>query len=156
MSLSRTERTWIALPMVYFAVTYAILAVCSYNNDFCSSTSSGHTPALFAARLAFACTAWALLICSLSTAAVSSKLIKPGLGLFLCTVLSGAGFGSIPFWLYRGYGVFLFENTWADVSCFFTEGYGMVFPIFVAPLLCAATLWCEWLALKALYASNWR
>jgi hypothetical protein len=156
MSVSRTERTWIALPIVYFAIAYTVLAVFSYNSYFCSSIRSGHNHALTTARLAFACTAWALVICSLVSLAVSNKLIKPGLGLFFCTVLSGTGFVSIPFWIYRGYGSFLFENTWADVSCFFTEGYGMVFPIFVAPLLCAATLWCEWVALKALYASNWR
>lgn len=154
MSVSRTERTWISLLIVYFAIAYAILAVFSYNSDFCSSISSGHNHALTTARLAFACTAWALVICGLVTLAVSNKLIKPGLGLFLCTVLSGTGIGSIPFWIYRGYGRFLFEHTWADVSCFFTEGYGMVFPIFVAPLFCAATLWCEWVALKALYASK--
>lgn len=45
----------------------------------------------------------------------------------------------LPFLIYRGYGHFRFEGTWADVSCFFTEGYGLMFPIVVAPLLALAT-----------------
>ena len=35
---------------------------------------------------------------------------------------------------------FMFEDTFADVSCFFTEGYGMMFPIIEAPLLALATI----------------
>jgi hypothetical protein len=55
----------------------------------------------------------------------------------------------MPFWIYRGFGVFLFANTWADVSCFFTEGYGMAFLIIEAPLLTAATLLRELFVLRA-------
>ena len=72
------------------------------------------------------------------------------LQIFLSALVAGAGFASIPFWIYRGYGHFLLENTWADVSCFFTEGYGMMFPVVVAPLLTGATVIRGWLATKAL------
>jgi hypothetical protein len=52
------------------------------------------------------------------------------------------GFASLPFWNYD------FEGTWADVSCFFTEGYGMAFPFFVAPLLALVTLVGELVILR--------
>jgi hypothetical protein len=37
-------------------------------------------------------------------------------------------------WIYQGYGRFRFENTWVDVSCLFTEAYGMAFPFVVLPV----------------------
>ena len=40
----------------------------------------------------------------------------------LAGAVTGAGLASIPFWIYRGYGHFLFEGTPADISCFFAEG----------------------------------
>ena len=43
----------------------------------------------------------------------------------------------------------MFEATWADVSCFFTEGFGMVFPIVVAPALALVTLAGELIILTA-------
>jgi len=46
----------------------------------------------------------------------------------------------MTFWIYRGYGHFLLEGTWADVSCFFAEGAGMAFPFVVAPVLGLLTL----------------
>jgi hypothetical protein len=60
-------------------------------------------------------------------------------------VIAFVGFASIPFWIYRGYGKFLFERTWVDVSCFFTEGSGIAFPFVVAPALAVATTIREWL-----------
>ena len=44
------------------------------------------------------------------------------------------GFVALPFWIYD------FEGTWGDVSCFFTEGYAIAFPFFVALVLALATL----------------
>ncbi|MGO9084957.1 MAG: hypothetical protein ACLQBK_07000 [Candidatus Sulfotelmatobacter sp.] len=66
----------------------------------------------------------------------------------MSTLIAGLGLASIPPWIYRGYGHFLFENTRADVSCFFTEGNGMMFPFVVAPVLALATLIREWMAMK--------
>jgi len=63
---------------------------------------------------------------------------------FSCTTASrrdyGCGAGSMPFWIYRGYGHFLFEGTWTDISCFFTEANGLAFPFVVAPALGQLTL----------------
>ncbi len=41
----------------------------------------------------------------------------------------------------------MFESAGVDVSPFFIVGYGMVFPLVVAPLLALATLLCDWLNL---------
>ena len=68
--------------------------------------------------------------------------------LFLTGVIAGVGYGSVPFWIYRGYGIFWLENTWADVSCFFTEGYAIVFPFVIAPALALTSLVCEWLVIR--------
>jgi hypothetical protein len=43
----------------------------------------------------------------------------------------------LPGLLYKGDGAFWFEGTWADVSCLFREGYGITFPIVVAPIFAA-------------------
>ena len=51
----------------------------------------------------------------------------------------GVSVAALPSWIYEGYGVFRFEGTWASVSCAFTEGYGIVFPILMAPALALAT-----------------
>ena len=63
----------------------------------------------------------------------------------MSAVIAGVGFVSIPFWMYRGNGIFLLDHTWADVSCFFAEGSGVAFPFVVAPMLIAATVLEEWL-----------
>ena len=66
----------------------------------------------------------------------------------LTMVIVGSSLAYLPFWIYRGYGSFRFENTWADVSCFFTEGYGLSFPFVVVPVLTLATLLREVLILR--------
>jgi len=108
------------------------------------------------ARLALACTAWDLVAsgCALLAASVLKRVSV--WNVILAAFVAGLGFASIPFWIYRGYGVFLFENTWADVSCFFTEGYGMMFPFTVAPALALATLGREWLIRRMLGKSQQR
>jgi hypothetical protein len=56
----------------------------------------------------------------------------------------------LPPLLYKGYGIFLFEGTWADVSCLFREGYGMVFPIVAAPVFAAMSFLREIIASRPL------
>jgi hypothetical protein len=71
-----------------------------------------------------------------------------GTAILVSTLVAGLGFASMPSWIYRGDGRFLFENTWADVSCVFTEGYGMACPFVVAPILAAVTFLRELVLLK--------
>ena len=72
----------------------------------------------------------------------------------LAAAITGAGIASLPFWIFRGYGHFLFEGTWADVSCFFAEGHLIVFPFLVAPALGLLTLIHGILWLKTSKASS--
>ena len=134
----------------YFLLTGLILSLYSYNSYFCSSERTGRSHVLTIVRLAAACTLWDLFIsvAIAKLARIHAHQSRQAGAILLTTIVTGIGFASMPFWIYRGYGVFLFENTWADVSCFFTEDYGMLFPIFIAPLLAAMTGTREYLHLK--------
>jgi len=61
-----------------------------------------------------------------------------------------------PNWIYQAYRVFRFYGTPADVTCLFEEGYGMVFPVTVAPLFALLTfareLLQDWLSRRAILA----
>ena len=61
------------------------------------------------------------------------------LGPIIATLVVGVVVATLPSWIHRGYGVFRLRGTWASVSCAFTEGYGIVFPIMMAPALALAT-----------------
>ena len=79
------------------------------------------------------CTLWDFVSSVCVSAAARSSLVAPKLAPLARAVITGVGVASLPFWIYRGSGVFLFQGTWADVSCVFTEGFGLAFPIVVAP-----------------------
>lgn len=130
---------------VYFIVCLAGLFCYTYGSFFCSKPDgSSHVAQTF--RLTVACTVWAVLA-SICGAFAAKKSGLRGLAPVLSTLLALVGLASIPFWIYDS-GSFMFEGTWADVSCFFTEGYGMMFPFFVAPALAVATLLGELVILK--------
>jgi hypothetical protein len=140
----KTLWTRVALTAFYFGATFCYLFYISEGNIFCEEV---HGHLIETARLAIACTAWSLF------ASLCAAIVSHSFGRFLkvsavsvSVVVALAGFGSLPLWIYAGYGHFRFENTIADVSCFFTEAYGIVFPIMVAPVLAALTLLCEYLA----------
>ena len=138
--------------VVYFVVAYATLSLFVSGSPFCAVSRTGQTRAVVTAKLAFVLTVWnivATLVGALTRRMLRRKLLWPRL--VISTLVAGFGFASIPFWIYRGYGGILFENSWADVSCFFTEGYGVMFPFMVAPVLALATLIQEWAALKNEY-----
>jgi len=83
--------------------------------------------------------------------AVEKKLGMNRLGQVLTALSVAAGFAYLPFWMYRGYGVFRFENTWADVSCFFTEEENVFAFLFaVTPLLALVTFLREILILRSI------
>jgi hypothetical protein len=146
-------RKRVFVSVLFFVVAYAILSWFSYGSYFCTSERTGHNHALTTARLALAFTAWNFLSgwCGALVLTLGKKRSFKGemaIALFFSTVIAAVGYGSVPFWIYRGPGTFLFENTWADVSCFFTEGYAIVFPFVVAPALALTTLICEWLVIR--------
>jgi len=142
MSL-KENRVRLLSSCLYLAFTYGLLFWYTSGDFFCERPGIGPGHAIASARLAVACTAWDLVasICGLLVIAITNKRTpRSTIRIFATILVAGTGFCSIPFWIYRGYGTFLFENTWADVSCVFTEGYGEMFPFVVAPLLTAATL----------------
>jgi hypothetical protein len=135
--------------IIYFVVAYATLSLYVAGSSFCSPSRTGQSRAVVTAKLAFACTLWDIVasLCGvLVLRMLRRKLAWPAV--VATTLVAGCGFASVPFWIYRGYGGFLLENTWADVSCFFTEGYGAMFPFIVVPVLVLATLIREWITLK--------
>jgi hypothetical protein len=85
--------------------------------------------------LSLACTIWDLFACVAGLWLAQSVMKLRSAAPLLGGAITGAGLASITFWLYRGYGHFLFEGTWADVSCFFREGAGISFPFVIAPIL---------------------
>jgi hypothetical protein len=139
--------------VLFFVVACAILVWFSYGSYFCTSERTGRNHALTTARLALAFTAWNFLSgwCGALVLTLWKKRSFKGataIALFFSTVIAAVGYGSVPFWVYRGYGTFWFENTWADVSCFFTEGYAIAFAFSVAPALALTTMLCEWLMIR--------
>jgi hypothetical protein len=130
----------------YFIVCFAGLFYYTYGSFFCSPPrGAGH--AVETLRLAVVCTVWEVLasICGAFAAKTSRvRWVAPAVSTFLAVV----GFVSLPFVIYD-HGRFLSEGTWADVTCFFNEGYGIMFPLAVAPALAVATLVSEFVVLKA-------
>jgi hypothetical protein len=129
----------------YFAACFTLLFYYTYGSLFCSRPGeSGHLAQTF--HLAIACTLWEVLVSTFG-ALVAKKFAVRGVAPVVSTALALIGFASIPFWIYDS-GRFIAEGTLADVSCFFTEGYSMMFPLVVAPALALATLAGELIILK--------
>jgi hypothetical protein len=143
---AREKRIRAAVTVGYFAVCFVVLFYYTKGSSFCERPGeSGHFSQTL--HLTTACTLWEVLV-SICGALAARKLALDGLAPFVSTALALAGLASIPFWIYDS-GTFLLEGTWADVSCFFTEGYGMMFPFIVAPGLAVATLAGELIILRA-------
>jgi|SRR4051812_16210407 len=142
---AKEKKVRAAVTIGFFAISFVVLYCYTYGSLFCSrSRESGHVAQTL--HLTIACTLWELLA-SVCGAFVAKKCGARGLAPLVSTALALLGFASIPFWIYDK-GRFMFEGTWLDVSCFFTEEFGMMFPIFVAPILAAATLAGEFVILK--------
>jgi hypothetical protein len=89
---------------------------------------------------ALGCTVWDLFAC-MAGSWVAQKLMKLRTAApLLAGAITGSALASIPFWIYRGYGHFLFEGTWADIGSFFAEGHGIAFPFVIAPALGVLTV----------------
>lgn len=142
---TRDKRVRTLVTIGYFLSCFAGLYYYTYGSSFCSRPGE-HGHAAQTLHLALACTLWEVIVSSCGALAAKRSDMR-GVAPMVSTVLALIGFASIPFWIYDS-GKFLFEGTWLDVSCFFTEGYGMVFPLFVAPALALATLTGELIILK--------
>src|SRR5256885_151450 len=131
-------RKLVSVSILFFAIAYAILSFFSYNSFFCAAQRTGHNHALTTARLALALSVWNFFACWCGSLVLAhgkkhSFHGRTAVVVTLSTAIAGVGFISLPFWIYRGYGVFWFENTWMDVSCFFSRKLRLVFSMFVVP-----------------------
>lgn len=90
--------------------------------------------------LSFASTIWDLFSCVVGTWLGQNLMKLRTAAPLLAASITGTGLASMSFWIYKGYGHFLFEGTFADVSCFFKGGSGIAFPFVVAPALGFLTL----------------
>jgi len=130
----------------YFVLCFGGLFYYTYRSFFCSGPGgSAHLAQTL--RLSIAFTAWESLAGACG-ALVARSTARRWLWPPVSASIALLGFASTPFWIYQGFGTFLFEGTWADVSCFFTEGYGFMFPFVVAPALALATYLVEWAVMK--------
>ena len=125
----------------YFAAAFIVLFYFSHDDPFCARPGvRNHW--LVTGQLALALAAYGFAV-SFGVAAALNTAPKIArmrwMGSIIAALVVGLGVASLPFLIYRGSGHFRFEGTWADVSCFFTEGYGLMFPLVVAPLLAVAT-----------------
>jgi hypothetical protein len=121
---------------LFFVICFVFLFWVSSGNSFCFRPEGpSHLAQTF--RLSLACTAWQYF--SVWCCESIQKRVGRGASVPFSGLIALLGFASIPFWIV-GAGGFMFEDTFADVSCFFTEGYGMMFPIIEAPLLALATI----------------
>lgn len=149
----RATNNWIRplSTLAYFVIACLILYFYA-DPYFCSSSRTGQSRLLVSCKLSIACSLW-----DFAAGWIAASILRD-MGRILPALFAGiitaVGFASIPFWIYRGYGEFVFENTWADVSCFFTEGSGMAFPFVVAPALAVATFAREWVIGKCDPASR--
>ncbi len=151
MRLTETRLRGI-LSVIYWAVAFIVLLIFSSGDPFCARPGArNHTIAT--AQLALALAAYDFVVSVLvALLANAAKRVFSWwwITVSLITLIVGAGVAYLPFWIYRGYGNFRFKNTWADVSCFFTEGYVIAFLFIVAPVLACATLLREVIAQRFL------
>jgi hypothetical protein len=134
----------------YFAFAFGVLLYFSFDDSFCFRPGARNYW-LMNGQLAAALATYSFVV-SFGVGAALSSLPKLGRTRWLSAVISalvvGFGVALLPFWIYEGYGHFRFEGTWGDVSCYFTEGFGLMFSFVVAPLLAVATFVQEIAILK--------
>ena len=133
----RTLWTRVTLTAFYFTATFLLPVLSSADGEppvKVSMVSPSRQYDLQSAAQLGACFA------SLCGAIALHKLkIPKSAAAFISFAVALLGFISIPYWIYMGYGHFRFENTVADVSCIFQDGFDIVFPIIIAPPLAALT-----------------
>lgn len=148
-------RVRIYLSIVYGFLAFAVLTAQYRNSYFCNRTEKlGFIAPVL--RLSFAVTLLDL-VGSLCGRGLDRLRAPKGPRTYIapvaCSVIVGSGLFYLPFWIYLGYGHFRFENTVLDVSCLFTEGYGIVFVYIFAPLFAILSLTRELILEKVLRSS---
>jgi hypothetical protein len=139
--LSPQARLRFRLVGPYWFIAAFIVFAFYVDDSFCQRPGSQSYP-IMVLKLSVVLAAWdfvAGFAGAWAASAVEKVLGMRGISVLLTTLIVGVGFAYLPFFIYRGYGVFRFESTWANVSCFFTEGYGFGFLFFLTPFLSLMT-----------------
>ncbi len=127
--------------VIYWLVAFFVLLSFSAGDLFCARPGA-RNHILMTAQLALALAIYDFLIGAGASAITKSakdvvnlRWITP----LVATLIVGCSLAYLPVWIYRSYGHFRFEDSRADVSCFFTEGYGLAFMFVVAPIMALTT-----------------
>jgi hypothetical protein len=151
MQAPQTRLRWM-LAGPYWIIVSVFLFAFYFDDSFCERPGS-QSYSIMVLKLSLVLAAWdfvAGFAAALASTAAKKALGMRGISVLLTTLVVGVGFAYLPFFIYSGYGHFRFENTWADVSCFFTEGYGFGFLFFVTPVLALVTFLRELLIFRSL------
>jgi hypothetical protein len=134
--LNKQKNVRAALFGLYLTACFLIIFFVYRGDSFCRMPYSQNY-LFMTAKLALLIAIWDL-IASVK-GALASTVVR---SVWITTVIVGVGLASLPFWIiYPGAGEFRFANTWADVSCFFTETNGWVlFPFLLTPVFTLMTL----------------
>lgn len=125
----------------YLAVVFSIAFAFYFDDSFCRRPES-HSYFLQVAELSSVVAVWDFIVGALLAVTLfraDGNFERFWLRAITTTVLAASGFAYLPFLIYRGYGVFRFHDTRADISCFFTEGYILAYLCFLVPILAVTT-----------------
>lgn len=153
---SRELRIRALVEIIFWAFLFAAFLWEAYGSYFC--TESGRISAVLQAlRISFILTVWDFVASALGLLAAhplrnstSAKIIC----LLVSAVIGGIGYVCAVFIFAPGGSEELIFGRVLDCSCFFTEGYGMMFPFTWASLLVAATVIRELLTRRILTHSQ--
>lgn len=131
-------RTWALYTSLYFVAGMLVLCMVGRGDYFCIHLNK-YGYLLPAIVLAGAVTVWDFIASCVGS--LAAKFGKRGVANAVIAALVLVAVMNLPSLVfeYRDTDT-LFANTWADVSCLMSEGYGMMFPYVVAPLFTALTL----------------
>ena len=137
---SRDLRVRVLIEAIFFLVVFAAFLGEAFGNYFCTE-SAKVVAARQSMNLALIVTMWDLIAMAsgLLVAHWVRDVISPTAScLWIAGGVAAIGYFAAIFLLAPGAQVGPFRNA-LDCSCFFTEGYGMMFPFTWAPLLVIAT-----------------
>lgn len=148
---SGTWRGRIVAEVAFFACLFAGFYWESTGNFFCNEVS-GTARSLQTLHIASILTAWDSLACVFGIAMarwLRNAAPENAARLWMSGAVAGIGYFSAPFVLFPWNEEHAFHNLF-NCSCFFTEGYGMMFPLLTAPVLTFGTLLREGLTQRFL------
>ncbi len=134
LAFTNSDTRWMA---AYFTFTYLFLLWLSFSN----SSVTCRSQFLISAKLTVISVVWGWVSGKLAEL-LFFKMSEPRCEICVFTgILTCGGLFVFANWMYISFnkGVH-FQGTWADMTCFFVETVGFVFPFFAAPVLALVTV----------------